>query len=187
MVRLLSDPRELNKESHRDLLAQLRNAVSKVRDRDGNGLSVRVRDWQFVIEEGVPVAQLFLEHEPGGEGSPVSLSECSMIHRQLLDGGCFDDFSDEVSIEVGTLGIDPPLREVAEFQRAVGSQVHVETWDSELGTGRTLELVEVVASGESAKCRFRNGTEVVEIPIESMRSARLLAEISKARHKKKKK
>jgi ribosome maturation factor RimP len=78
-------------------------------------------------------------------------------------------YLDQYSVEVSSPGIERPLRTRAHFERAVGRNVKIKTWD-----GRARG--EVLAAGERA-LQLQNGPgEPVDIPYDRIVRANLIDE-----------
>lgn len=179
MVMLLSDPGELNFNMHKQVLESLRDGVRRFLADAGDFSEVRLRDWLFVYEEGTPTVQLFLERvifaeAPDTERS-VNLSECMRIHRFLLENGGFDAFSDGVAIEVGSLGVEPPLRDLEDFRRVVGKTVWFQLWSDRSTAGQEMDVCEVAEKDGEPVVRFHHseGGDAVVL-LSTVRTARLV-------------
>lgn len=143
---LLSRPSQLTMEVHKAQLNRFRSEVQKIVDGLGANFSdVALRDWFFVSEEGAPTVRIFLERLGG---KIITLQDCLKIHRELLESSAFDDFADSVSIEVGSLGLEPPLRDAPHYIEYVGKPIFLSTWTGAWLKGRNATVVEVKEGSE---------------------------------------
>ncbi|MEN9529919.1 MAG: hypothetical protein RI932_1792 [Pseudomonadota bacterium] len=179
----LLHPSQLTPELFEALLKQLQDACQRFNATSQPERSLMLRDFWFLVEDGQPMLDLFVEPAPGHQGdSPfpppeqaVTLDECLPLHQFLLEDGCLDAFNDDVGVRVGSLGMEPPLRTLEHFASAKGQVVTLKTWTKRQGRDRfTVYLDDVIADATSPSLRLKDGTEVFEIPLSAVKFAQAL-------------
>lgn len=185
----LLHPSQLTPELFSALLAGLQTACRSFNQKVNPTRPLHVRDFWFVIEDGQPYVDLFVEPEPGHSGATpfpapeqaISLDECLPLHQFVLDSGALDAFDDEVGVRVGSLGIEPPLRTLEHFQSAKGYFVTLKTWTKRQGRDRFKMILDDVNSDvASPSLLLRDGTETIDVPLSAVKFAQALLEKPKA-------
>jgi ribosome maturation factor RimP len=185
----IKHPNELSPETSERLLQSAQEACTRYNKSTSPARELHIRDVWFVIDEGNPTLDLFVEPFPGHQGtSPfpepeqaVTLDECLPLHHFLLEDGCLDTVDDNVGVRVGSLGIDPPLRTLAQFETAVGQLISLKTWTKRNGRDRfTGTLSGIVAHSTPPTLRLTIGTEETEVPLSAVKFAQALLEKPKS-------
>jgi ribosome maturation factor RimP len=108
------------------------------------------------------------------DGAAVTVDDCAKVSRAIeakLDGS--DLVSETYVLEVGSPGIERPLRTAAEFRRFVGK--HASVLSDALGGREEVEIVGVEGEpgAEVVSVRVKPG-DVRQIPLSEVREARLV-------------
>lgn len=182
-------PNDLTPETTAHVLASTQEACSRFNKNTQPQRELHIRDVWFVIDEGNPTLDIFVEPLPGHIGptpfpepeQAVTLDECLPLHHFLLADGCLDLFDDNIGVRVGSLGIDPPLRTLEHFQTAVGQLISLKTWTKRTGRDRfTGTLSGIVAQSTHPSLRLMVGTEEIEVPLTAVKFAQALLEKPKS-------
>lgn len=185
----LVHPNQLTPSSFAELLSHIQKACASFNNEKSPSRALHVRDFWFIIEDGQPWVDLFVEPFPGHAGitpfpapeEALSLDECLPLHQFLLETGALDAFDDEIGVRVGSLGMEPPLRTVEHFVSAKGHFVTLKTWTKRQGRDRFKMLLEDVQSNVSDPLLLlREGTEILEVPLSAVKFAQALLEKPKA-------
>jgi ribosome maturation factor RimP len=185
----LLHPSQLSPENFEIILSALQRNCSVFNETRSPVRPLHIRDFWFVIEEGQTVLDIFAEPWPGHSGptpfpdpqEALSLDECLPLHQFLLETGALDDFGDDISIRIGSLGLEPPLRTVAHFESAKGHPVTLKTWTKRQGRDRfNMILDDVKANVTAPSLLLREGTEVIEVPLTAVKFAQALFQNPKA-------
>jgi ribosome maturation factor RimP len=185
----LLHPSQLTPETFDKLLGALQNNCAVFNQTQDPLRPIHIRDFWFIIEDGQAVLDIFAEPWPGHSGptpfpqpqEALSLDECLPLHQFLLESGALDDFSDEISVRIGSLGLEPPLRTVAHFEAAKGHPVTLKTWTKRQGRDRFKSILDDVKTNVDApSLLLREGTEVIEVPLTAVKFAQALLENPKA-------
>ncbi len=185
----IKHPNELSPETSELLLRHTQNACTRYNKSANPARELHIRDLWFIIDEGSPTLDIFVEPFPGHQGtSPfpepdqaVTLDECLPLHHFLLSDGCLDSIDDSVGVRVGSLGIDPPLRTQEHFQSAVGQLISLKTWTKRTGRDRfTGTLSGIVAHNTPPTLRLMTGSEEIEVPLSAVKFAQALIEAPKS-------
>jgi ribosome maturation factor RimP len=185
----IKHPNELSPETAERLLQNTQEACARYNKSASPPRELHIRDVWFVIDEGNPTLDLFVEPFPGHRGtSPfpdpeqaVTLDECLPLHHFLLADGCLDTIDDNVGVRVGSLGIDPPLRTLEQFESAIGQLISLKTWTKRNGRDRIAgTLSGIVAHSTPPTLRLMTGTEEIEVPLSAVKFAQALLEKPKS-------
>ncbi|MEN9826893.1 MAG: hypothetical protein RI953_2638 [Pseudomonadota bacterium] len=184
-----SHPSQLSPEVFEVLLRNLQAACEKFNQTQSPTRALHIRDFWFVIEDGQSCLDLFVEPSPGHSGpgpfpepdQAISLDECFPLHQFLLESGALDTFADSISVRVGSLGMEPPLRTVRHFESAKGHFVTLKTWTKRQGRDRfKMILDDVNADIANPTLLLREGTDLTEVPLSAVKFAQALLEKPKA-------
>ncbi|NBW81725.1 hypothetical protein EBR21_08220 [bacterium] len=184
-----SHPSQLSPDLSGALLQSLQVACEKFNEGQAPARPLHIRDFWFVIEDGQSCLDLFVEPAPGHSGpgpfpepdQAISLDECFPLHQFLMECGALDAFADSISVRVGSLGMEPPLRTVSHFESAKGHFVTLKTWTKRQGRDRfKMILDDVKADIADPTLLLREGTELTEIPLSAVKFAQALLEKPKA-------
>lgn len=185
----ISHPSQLNDDVFFTTLQELQSACQRFNETCSPQRQLHLRDFWFVIEDGQSCLDLFVEPHPGHSGpgpfpepdQAISLDECYPLHQYLLESGALDNFADAISIRVGSLGMEPPLRTIAHFESAKGHFVTLKTWTKRQGRDRfKMILDDVKADVANPTLLLREGSELTEIPLSAVKFAQALLEKPKA-------
>ena len=118
-----------------------------------------------------PVLDVRIDHR---DGSAVTVDDCAKASRAIearLDGS--DLVAENYVLEVGSPGVERPLRNAAEWRRFVGK--HASVLSDALGGREEVEVVGVEGEPgvEVAVVKDRRG-DVRRIPMSEVREARLV-------------
>lgn len=182
-------PNELSPEASSQLLNSTQEACLRFNEAVKPLRHLHIRDVWFIIDEGHPTLDIFVEPFPGHAGptpfpepnDAVTLDECLPLHHFLLSDGCLDLLDDSVGLRVGSLGIEPPLRTLSQFESAQGQLISLKTWTKRTGRDRfTGTLSGIVTNNTPPSLRLTNGSEEFEIPFSAVKFAQALLEQPKS-------
>jgi ribosome maturation factor RimP len=185
----LLHPSQLSPEIFEPILTALQSKCEDFNSHQKPLRRLHIRDFWFIVEDGQTVLDIFAEPWPGHAGptpfpqpqEALSLDECLPLHQFLLDSGALDAFDDEISIRIGSLGMEPPLRTLAHFESAKGLPVTLKTWTKRQGRDRfSMILDDVKANVAAPSLLLREGTEVIEVPLTAVKFAQALFQKPKA-------
>lgn len=185
----LSNPKFLTKQTHKNVLESLRQALAdmKVEKKlSGEMQHIRIRNWLFLYEDGVPTADIILDKGynpldieknvvPRAANSSLSFDECAEVHGYILSTHALDALSDDVSVRFGSPGSEPTLYDLEDFEASIGNMVKLETWEPIDGRSKfTMILVEIFKKEGNSVAVVSEGTKRFEIPLEAIKSAFVL-------------
>lgn len=151
-----SEPEASPREAMREQIATL---CTPLLEADGFELV----DAEWSTGAGHTTIRLFV-HRAGG----VTIGECQRIHRMLTPmlhvEGIVDD---RTAVEVGSPGLNRPLRRQSDFRRAEGHYVTVRRRVGDAGD-REERLVGKLLSAETALTMILDTGEQVEIPLDEV-------------------
>lgn len=185
----IKHPNELSPEVAEQLLKSTQSACSRYNQEANPNRELHIRDIWFVIDEGRPTLDIFVEPSPGHSGTTpfpepeqaVTLDECLPLHHFLLNDGCLDLLDDNIGLRVGSLGMEPPLRTLEHFQSAQGQLISLKTWTKRTGRDRfTGMLSGIIANTTHPSLRLMIGTEEIEVPLSAVKFAQALLEQPKS-------
>ena len=170
-------------------LAQVAQITTPVVEGAGYALV----DIEWKREQGGWILRVFIDKpdgpHPAGEG--ITLDACAEVATDLstvLDVSEAVPGSDTYSLEVGSPGLDYPLKRAADFGRVLGEKVKVKT-RRPLGPppGRRNyvgQLVELRGEGDAAAIFVDVGDRVLDVPIVEIEKANLIYDFDGADKKK---
>lgn len=110
-------------------------------------------------------------------GQGISLDECMEVHRHFLDSDALDAFEDDIAVQIGSAGMEPPLREKADFDAAVGYPVELKTWTKQNGRDKFVMILKEVKDVEgSPTAVLAEGPHAYEIPLSNCKFVKALPE-----------
>ncbi|WDL97345.1 ribosome maturation factor RimP [Alicyclobacillus sp. ALC3] len=130
-------------------------------------------DVEYKKEGGSWFLRVFID-KPGG----VDIDDCSKVSEQLSDRlDEVDPIPTAYFLEVSSPGAERPLKKPADFERAVGSYVHVSLYQP-LDGQKAFEgvLLSYGADGAELEVREKGVRKHVHIPVDAVASARLAIE-----------
>jgi ribosome maturation factor RimP len=171
---IMSHPSQVSKIVHDEVLAKLRASLVQLKSAVPEGQNVqavRIRDWTFVRMGGTTCVQIFLDK--GAADPTVNLDECMAVHRWLLDhSDALNCFSDEVSVEVGSPGSEPPLCDPEDYEHALGEMLRLETWTKVNNRDKYVMLLERLEMREDERIVILSeGPHHFEIPLSQVKRA----------------
>ena len=189
----LSHPRQLGPSIHAEILQKLRKSLEELKllpQAQEAGLApFRVRDWWLILQDGRGCLEIYLDKgyspknptegvQPGevADGA-ILLDQCQVVHEHLLSTDALSEFDDEIAIQVGSPGLEPPLRDLVDFVASVGIMVDVTTWSKESGREKFVMILSEVKEREGAPLLvLKEGPHVFDIPLANVKFALALPE-----------
>ena len=184
----LSHPRQLSANLHAEILRKLRKSLEDLKPTPAAieaGLSsFRVRDWWLILQEGRGCLEIYLDKgyspasaekgvQPGefADGA-ITLDQCQVVHEHLLATDALSEFDDEISVQVGSPGIDPPLRDLADFVSSIGLAIDLKTWQPVGGREKFVMVLSDVQNRETSPVLLlKEGPHTFEIAQENVKFA----------------
>jgi ribosome maturation factor RimP len=155
-------------------------AVSKIATPVIEGAGYELVDLEWKREEGGWILRLFIDRPngPHAPGEGITLDGCAVVSQELsavLDVA--EVLPEDYALEVGSPGIDYPLRRPADFERVVGSKVKVKT-KRPLGPppGRRNFAGELVELRNGDTILVDVGDKVCDVPVAEIEKANLVYE-----------
>lgn len=130
-------------------------------------------DVEYKKEGGSWFLRIFID-KPGG----VDIDDCSKVSEQLSDRlDEVDPIPSAYFLEVSSPGAERPLKKPLDFERAVGSYVHVSLYQP-LDGQKSFEgvLLSYGTDGAELEVRDKGVSRQVHIPVDAVASARLAIE-----------
>lgn len=153
------------------------------------GAGYALVDLEWKREQGGWILRLFIDKPDGphAPGEGITLDACAEIASDLstvLDVSEAVPGSDTYSLEVGSPGVDYPLKLAADFSRVVGGKVKVKT-RRPLGPppGRRNyvgPLVELRGEGAAATIFVDVGDRILDVPVAEIEKANLVYDFDAA-------
>ncbi len=151
---------------NQELREQVEQAITPLLSRHG---------YEIVLIEIIArshVLRLYVDREGG-----VSIDDCSTVSHMVGDLLDAEGFSDRISgsyeLEVSSPGLDRPLVKPAHFQKVLGKQVRITTFEPI--SGRRKFMGKLVAADDAA-AQIEVDGQVYAIPHKGIASARLVPE-----------
>lgn len=185
----ISNPKFLTRQIHKNVLQALRDALSRMKAEktlSPDIQQIRIRNWLFVYEEGVPTVDIILDKGykpsdvaqnvvPRFANSSLSFDECAEIHEFILSTNALDALSDDVCVRFGSPGSEPTLYDIEDYESSIGNMVKIETWEPKDGRSKfTMILVDIFKKEGNSVAVVSEGPKQVEIPLEDIKSAFVL-------------
>lgn len=111
--------------------------------------------------------RIFMDHE----GKPIDLDDCSRISEQVSDVLDREDpIPGAYILEISSPGAERPLKKQKDFERAIGKNVHVSTYEPIDGKKAFEGILELV---EADHINVNDNGHVIQIPHSKVAKARL--------------
>ena len=181
-TQIFSFPSQISKQIHTDFLKKLRDefvliqnlALKNENSKDLEIEKIRIRSWQFMIEDGTPTLDVFLDkgyidHQLNAR---LTFDECAFVHNAFLETGTFDIFSDKVEIRFGSPGSEPILEDLCDYQCFLNKAVKIETLNNIQDRSKfILILVEIFSKEDDTVIALKEGDQRLEIPLSQIKIA----------------
>ena len=183
---MINEPKNLTKQLHDKVLFDLREVLVNLKEKGVKNpgvMSMRVRNWLFLIEEGQPVVDIIVDKGysfadvkadivPRHAETSLSFDECMEYHEYLLSTNALDSFADEANVRVGTPGSEPTLHDVEDFAASVGDVVKVETWEKIEGRCKYTMVLNEICDNKGLKVIvLAEGAHRFEILLDNIKAA----------------
>ncbi|WP_409253737.1 ribosome maturation factor RimP [Bacillus sp. SCS-153A] len=138
-------------------------------------MSLELVDVEYVKEGSNWFLRVFVDKEAG-----VDIEECGIVSERLsekLDE--IDPITHNYFLEVSSPGAERPLKKEKDFEKAVGKNVHVKTYEPINGE-KTIEgkLLSYDGNSLSIEMVIKTRKKQVDIPMEKVAKARLAVTFS---------
>ncbi|MGG7618889.1 ribosome maturation factor RimP [Robertmurraya sp. GLU-23] len=140
-----------------------------------NDLNLELVDIEYVKEGKSWFLRIFIDKEQG-----IDIEECGMVSEKLsekLDE--LDPIPYNYFLEVSSPGAERPLKKQKDYEKAVGKNVHIKTYEPIDGE-KTFEGVLTNFTGDTVtvELKIKTRKKTIEIPFEKVASARLAVTFS---------
>lgn len=140
-----------------------------------NDLNLELVDIEYVKEGKSWFLRVFIDKEQG-----IDIEECGMVSEKLsekLDE--LDPIPYNYFLEVSSPGAERPLKKQKDYEKAVGKNVHIKTYEPIDGE-KIIEGVLTNFTGDTVtvEMKIKTRKKTIEIPIEKVASARLAVTFS---------
>ncbi|MCM3600152.1 ribosome maturation factor RimP [Robertmurraya korlensis] len=140
-----------------------------------NDLNLELVDIEYVKEGKSWFLRVFIDKEQG-----IDIEECGMVSEKLsekLDE--LDPIPYNYFLEVSSPGAERPLKKQKDYEKAVGKNVHIKTYEPIDGE-KIFEGVLTNYTGDNltVEVKIKTRKRTIEIPIEKVASARLAVTFS---------
>ena len=140
-----------------------------------NDLNLELVDIEYVKEGKSWFLRVFIDKEQG-----IDIEECGMVSEKLsekLDE--LDPIPYNYFLEVSSPGAERPLKKQKDYEKAVGKNVHIKTYEPIDGE-KIFEGVLANFTGDTVtvETKIKTGKKTIEIPFEKVASARLAVTFS---------
>jgi ribosome maturation factor RimP len=140
-----------------------------------NDLNLELVDIEYVKEGKSWFLRVFIDKEQG-----IDIEECGMVSEKLsekLDE--LDPIPYNYFLEVSSPGAERPLKKQKDFEKAIGKNVHIKTYEPIDGE-KTFEGVLTNYTGDTVtvEVKIKTRKKTIEIPFEKVASARLAVTFS---------
>lgn len=140
-----------------------------------NDLNLELVDIEYVKEGKSWFLRVFIDKEQG-----IDIEECGMVSEKLsekLDE--LDPIPYNYFLEVSSPGAERPLKKQKDYEKAVGKNVHIKTYEPIDGE-KIFEGVLTNFTGDTVRVEVKIKTrkKTIEIPFEKVASARLAVTFS---------
>lgn len=191
----LSNPGQVTLEIHQEILSSLRAALAALHEKGVQNpgvASMRIREWSLIIDEGQLCLEIFLDkgypnpvpaapanretvRSPIAAETRITLDECLEVHHWLLETPVLARFSDAVSVQVGSPGPEPALRDEQDFVASIGLMVAIQTWTKIENRDKFVMILDgVTRANESSVAVLKEGPHLFEVPLSSVKSAKAM-------------
>ncbi len=140
-----------------------------------NDLNLELVDIEYVKEGKSWFLRVFIDKEQG-----IDIEECGMVSEKLsekLDE--LDPIPYNYFLEVSSPGAERPLKKQKDYEKAVGKNVHIKTYEPIDGE-KIFEGVLANFTGDTVtvETKIKTRKKTIEIPFEKVASARLAVTFS---------
>ncbi|MEK3989606.1 ribosome maturation factor RimP [Robertmurraya sp. FSL R5-0851] len=140
-----------------------------------NDLNLELVDIEYVKEGKSWFLRVFIDKEQG-----IDIEECGMVSEKLsekLDE--LDPIPYNYFLEVSSPGAERPLKKQKDYEKAVGKNVHIKTYEPIDGE-KVFEGVLTNFTGDTVtvEVKIKTRKKTIEIPFEKVASARLAVTFS---------
>jgi ribosome maturation factor RimP len=140
-----------------------------------NDLNLELVDIEYVKEGKSWFLRVFIDKEQG-----IDIEECGMVSEKLsekLDE--LDPIPYNYFLEVSSPGAERPLKKQKDYEKAVGKNVHIKTYEPIDGE-KIFEGVLANFTGDTVtvEVKIKTRKKTIEIPFEKVASARLAVTFS---------
>ncbi len=151
-------------------MSKVTEVVEELAEPIINELGLELVEIQFVKEGKNWFLRIYIDKESG-----VDIEDCGLVSERLsekLDE--IDPITQNYFLEVSSPGAERPLKKASDFEKAIGKNVFIKTYepiDGEKGFEGTL----LEYDGQTLKIEMKIKTrkKVIEIPFEKVANARL--------------
>lgn len=138
-------------------------------------LSLELVDIEYVKEGPNYFLRVFIDKDNG-----VDIDECAAVSEKLgekLDE--VDPIPENYFLEVSSPGAERPLKKEKDFQRAIGKNVHIKTYEP-IDNEKTFEGILAGFDGNvvTVEVKIKTRKKTIEIPYEKVAKARLAVSFS---------
>jgi ribosome maturation factor RimP len=135
-----------------------------------DGLGLELVEVEYVKEGKSWFLRVYIDKENG-----VDIEECGLVSEKLsekLDE--IDPIPHNYFLEVSSPGAERPLKKEKDFEKAIGKNVFVKTYEP-IDGGKTFEGILTAFDGDtvSIEVKIKTRKKTVEVPYEKVASARL--------------
>ncbi|AYA75455.1 ribosome maturation factor RimP [Bacillus sp. Y1] len=140
-----------------------------------NDLNLELVDIEYVKEGKSWFLRVFIDKEQG-----IDIEECGMVSEKLsekLDE--LDPIPYNYFLEVSSPGAERPLKKQKDYEKAVGKNVHIKTYEPIDGE-KIFEgvLTNFTVDTVTVEVKIKTRKKTIEIPFEKVASARLAVTFS---------
>jgi len=133
-------------------------------------LSLELVDIEYVKEGPNYFLRVFIDKDNG-----VDIDECAAVSEKLsekLDE--VDPIPENYFLEVSSPGAERPLKKEKDFQKAIGKNVHIKTYEP-IDNEKTFEGILTGFDGNvvTVEVKIKTRKKTIEIPYEKVAKARL--------------
>ncbi|MBA2873954.1 ribosome maturation factor RimP [Thermaerobacillus caldiproteolyticus] len=135
-----------------------------------NDMNLELVDIEYVKEGKNWFLRVFIDSEQG-----VDIEQCGVVSEKLSEKlDIVDPIPYNYFLEVSSPGAERPLKKLADFERAVGKNVYIKTYEPIEGE-KEFEGELTAFDGTTATVTVKEKTrkKIVEVPYEKIASARL--------------
>lgn len=160
----------LNFLKRRENMSKVTETVEKIAWPIVQELGLEIVDVEYVKEGKNWYLRLYIDKENG-----VDIEECGMVSEKLsekLDE--IDPIPHNYYLEVSSPGAERPLKKQADFEKAIGKNVHIKTYEPIDGE-KIFEgiLQEFDGTNVTIEVRVKTKSKVIQIPYNKIAQARL--------------
>ncbi|WP_462409270.1 ribosome maturation factor RimP [Neobacillus sp. Marseille-QA0830] len=138
-------------------------------------LGMELVDIEYVKEGKSWFLRVYIDKETG-----VDIEDCGLVSERLSEKlDQVDPIPHNYFLEVSSPGAERPLKKEKDFQKAIGKNVFIKTYEPINGE-KTFEGTLLEYDGQTVKLEVKIKTrkKTVEIPVEKLASARLAVTFS---------